>query len=141
MQPVSTVSECITRSSRGSENTDPEDWGWKKHGNILMPIQISKPPAPPDLMKLIFCRCKGNCGSMCGCRKAGLKCSVVCLNCSGETCSNVMEMSKLMEEHEFEDELPTMTPISTSVIPRNFIFDTEIDPEPQPGPSKKIRKE
>ena len=90
---------------------NPEDWGWKKHANIWMPIQASKPPAPPDLMKLIFCRCKGNCGSMCGCRKAGLKCSTVCLHCSGETCSNIMEISKLMEENEFEDELPTMTPI------------------------------
>ncbi|KAK9891714.1 hypothetical protein WA026_016511, partial [Henosepilachna vigintioctopunctata] len=73
--------------------------------------------------------------------KAGLKFSAVCLNCSGETCSNVMELSKLMEENEFEDELPTMTPILTPAIPQAFTFDTEINPEPQPGPSKKSRKE
>ncbi|GBP26029.1 hypothetical protein EVAR_20043_1 [Eumeta japonica] len=25
---------------------DPEDWGWKKCGKLLMPVQNSKPPAP-----------------------------------------------------------------------------------------------
>ncbi|CAD6231375.1 GSCOCG00012225001-RA-CDS, partial [Cotesia congregata] len=37
---------------------DPEDWGWKKCGKLLMPVQNSKPPAPPELLKLIFCKCK-----------------------------------------------------------------------------------
>ncbi|KAK9892924.1 hypothetical protein WA026_022792 [Henosepilachna vigintioctopunctata] len=73
--------------------------------------------------------------------KTVTKNTFMCLNCSGETCSNVMELSKLMEENEFEDELPTMTPILTPVIPQAFTFDTEINPEPQPGPSKKSRKE
>ncbi|GBP69232.1 Ras-related and estrogen-regulated growth inhibitor [Eumeta japonica] len=54
---------------------DPEDWGWKKCGKLLMPVQNSKPQAPPELLKLIFCKCKGNCGAMCGCQKAGMKCS------------------------------------------------------------------
>ncbi|GBP36318.1 hypothetical protein EVAR_22450_1 [Eumeta japonica] len=43
---------------------DPEDWGWKKCGKLLMPVQNSKPPAPPELLKLIFCKCKGNCGAI-----------------------------------------------------------------------------
>ena len=52
-----------------------------------------------------------------------------------------MEISKLMEENEFEDELPTMTPILTSVIPQTFTFDLDLDSEPLPGPSKKSRLE
>ncbi|CAH2095554.1 unnamed protein product [Euphydryas editha] len=84
-----------------------------------MPVQNSKPPAPPELLKLIFCNCKGNCGAMCGCRKAGLKCSAVCFHCSGETCSNVMGLSELINE-DFDDEPPTLTPLPSPVLPLIF---------------------
>ncbi|GBP46338.1 hypothetical protein EVAR_39715_1 [Eumeta japonica] len=40
---------------------------------------------------------------------AGMKCSTVCFHCSGETCSNVMELSELINENDFDDE-PTLTP-------------------------------
>ncbi|GBP47881.1 hypothetical protein EVAR_33597_1 [Eumeta japonica] len=53
----------------------------------------------------------GNCGAMCGCQKAGMKCSAVCFHCSGETCSNVMELSELINENDFDDEPPTLTPL------------------------------
>ncbi|GBP18065.1 hypothetical protein EVAR_17012_1 [Eumeta japonica] len=53
---------------------------------------------------------------MCGCRKAGMKCSAVCFHCSGETCSNVMELSELINENDFDDEPPTLTP-SSPVLP------------------------
>ncbi|GBP60826.1 hypothetical protein EVAR_85087_1 [Eumeta japonica] len=51
----------------------------------------------------------GNCGAM-WMPKAGMKCSVVCFHCSGETCSNVMELSELINENDFDDEPPTLTP-------------------------------
>ncbi|GBP04363.1 hypothetical protein EVAR_6559_1 [Eumeta japonica] len=51
---------------------------------------------------------------MCGCRKAGMKCSAVCFHCSGETCSNVMELSELINENDFDDEPPTLTPSFSS---------------------------
>ncbi|GBP80163.1 hypothetical protein EVAR_97357_1 [Eumeta japonica] len=54
-------------------------------------------------------RMSTNCGAMCGCRKAGMKCSAVCFHCSGETCSNVMELSELINENDFDDEPPTLT--------------------------------
>ncbi|GBP00630.1 hypothetical protein EVAR_76906_1 [Eumeta japonica] len=79
-------------------------------------VQNSKPLAPPELLKLIFCKCKGNCGAMCGCRKAGMKCSAVCFHCSGETCSNVMELSELINENDFDDEPPTLT-LPSPVLP------------------------
>ncbi|GBP45037.1 hypothetical protein EVAR_23511_1 [Eumeta japonica] len=121
---------------------DPEDWGWKKCGKLLMPVQNCKPPAPPELLKLIFCKCKGNCGAMCGCRKAGMKCSAVCFHCSGETCSNVMELiSKLINENGFDDEPPTLTPLPSPVLPLAFNSETRSDAKPQPGPSKRLRTE
>ncbi|CAF4769741.1 unnamed protein product [Pieris macdunnoughi] len=75
---------------------------------------------------------------MCGCRKAGLKCPAVCLHCSGETCTKIMKITKLIEENEFE-ELPTNTSILTPVIPHTFTFDVELESESQPGPSKKSK--
>lgn len=120
---------------------DPEEWGWKKTSRMFMPVQNTKPPAPPELLKLIFCRCKGNCGAACGCRKSGLKCSTVCENCSGETCSNVMEISKLIVEDDMEDELPTLTPLHSAIIPQQIEKYPVIDHEPQPGPSKRPRME
>ncbi|GBP54092.1 hypothetical protein EVAR_81260_1 [Eumeta japonica] len=62
-----------------------------------------------EASKIDLCKCKGNCGAMCGCRKAGMKCSAVCFHCSGETCSNVMELSELINENDFDDEPPTHT--------------------------------
>lgn len=52
-----------------------------------------------------------------------------------------MEILNLIEENEFKDELPTITPILTPVIPQTFTFDADLDTEPHPGPSKKSRLE
>ncbi|GBP48334.1 hypothetical protein EVAR_34827_1 [Eumeta japonica] len=84
---------------------------------------------------------RGNCGAMCGCRKAGMKCSAVCFHCSGETCSNVMELSELINENDFDDEPPTLTPLPSPVLPLVFNSETRSDAEPQPGPSKRLRTE
>lgn len=44
---------------------------------------------PPDaILKTISCKCKKDCTGACGCRKIGLKCSVLCLNCNGTACEN-----------------------------------------------------
>ncbi|GBP63186.1 hypothetical protein EVAR_102349_1 [Eumeta japonica] len=71
--------------------------------------------------------------------KAGMKCSAVCFHCSGEICSNVMELSELINENDFDDEPPTLTPFSSS--PTVFNSETRSDAEPQPGPSKRLRTE
>lgn len=71
--------------------------GLEKPGKILVPIFSFKPSAPTVFLKFIFYRCKVNCGAMCVCRKARFKRSAVFLNCSGETCNNIMEKWKLIE--------------------------------------------
>lgn len=69
---------------------DPKDWGWKKcQFQRLKPITTVLEPASSRLMNLISCSCSVNdCGPQCGCRKAGVPCSVACKHCSGEDCSN-----------------------------------------------------
>lgn len=68
---------------------DPEEWGWKLTDNYLEPIQTLLPPSPEKLLNTIFCKCKTDCSKNCGCQKVGLFCSPVCINCQGQTCSNI----------------------------------------------------
>ncbi|GBP76585.1 hypothetical protein EVAR_58101_1 [Eumeta japonica] len=65
------------------------------------------------------------------------------LNTSGRTGegSNVMELSELINENDFDDEPPTLTPLPSPVLPLVFNSETRSDAEPQPGPSKRLRTE
>lgn len=65
----------------------PEKWGWKRTHEGLSPVTTSMPPLPPQLLKLISCKCKKGCRGACSCRKSGLRCSVMCLQCNN-TCEN-----------------------------------------------------
>ncbi|GBP91865.1 hypothetical protein EVAR_81003_1 [Eumeta japonica] len=76
-----------------------------------------------EASKIDLCKCKGNCGAM-WMPKAGMKCSAVCFHCSGETCSNVMELSELINENDFDDEPPTLTPF-LPVLP--LVFNSKPD--------------
>lgn len=44
------------------------------------------------------------CGAACGCRKAGLKCSPICLNCNGDSCDNVAILN-LFDDDEVTGEV------------------------------------
>ena len=69
---------------------DPTGWGWRINSTgMLIPIETDKPVAPDNVLKMISCGCKSGCGRSCGCRKAGLKCSVMCSQCYGFMCSNI----------------------------------------------------
>ena len=73
-----------------ADNMEAEDWGWSIGHNMCVSIRSSLPPASDELLKTIYCRCKTNCDSKrCNCRKHGLKCSVACTECRGNTCSNM----------------------------------------------------
>lgn len=68
---------------------NPEDWGWKLINDTLEPVQTLLPPAPEKLLNTIFCNCKTGCNAKCGCKKVGLFCSLACISCRGQSCSNV----------------------------------------------------
>lgn len=65
----------------------PEEWGWRKAGNSLIPISTLRSPAPDTLLSLVACSCKKGCTGNCGCRRVGLFCSNLCRNCEGN-CTN-----------------------------------------------------
>jgi hypothetical protein len=67
----------------------PEDQSWKLVDNTLEQIQTLLPPAPEKLLNTIFCNCKKGCNAKCGCKKVGLFCSLACISCQGQSCSNV----------------------------------------------------
>ncbi len=67
----------------------PTNWGWNATTKGLVPVTTDKDPAPPDLLNIVSCKCaKGCMTATCSCRKAGLKCSVICVFCKGLSCSN-----------------------------------------------------
>ena len=72
---------------------NPEDWGWKKMNNMLLPVMTDKEAAPDNLLVIIRCKCKLSsrnvCGTnLCSCRKSGLKCVAACEGCRGDECNN-----------------------------------------------------
>lgn len=71
-----------------NKNIHPTDWGWVSNEGLLNPIKTVDPPAPQDLLKMIFCNCKKGCETSCGCRRVGLFCNVTCGACSGDNCQN-----------------------------------------------------
>lgn len=77
---------------------EPTEWGWKRTLNGLLPVTTEKEAAPPALLKIISCSCRGACKGNCGCRKHGLKCSIICSHCEGQTCSNVEALRIDIEE-------------------------------------------
>ncbi|KAK5649618.1 hypothetical protein RI129_000647 [Pyrocoelia pectoralis] len=83
---------------------DPEEWGWKRAADRLSPIRMKKAPAPQNLLQIISCKCKTNCGAACGCRTSGLKCSIICSNCSGQTCDNAIPTVDDSDEEDVENE-------------------------------------
>lgn len=42
----------------GNKNINPLDWGWIQKEDYLEPVKTSCPPAPQELLKMIFCNCK-----------------------------------------------------------------------------------
>ena len=89
-------------SSTGN-NIPPTLWGWEQGPNGLWAKLTTQEAAPPELLKLISCRCEKGCGRQCGCRKGGLKCSEICFFCHGQSCTNAREF-EVEELDEYDDE-------------------------------------
>jgi hypothetical protein len=70
-------------------NMNPMNWGWQanKYGS-LVPMSTPDEPAPQSLLTTIYCKCTKGCNAACSCRKALIKCSKICANCKGHSCTN-----------------------------------------------------
>ena len=85
---------------------DPTQWGWKvtKHG--LLPITSTAEQAPQELLNSTACKCSKGCRNTCGCRKQGMKCSSICFNCRGVSCTNAPEDIDDVPNLDDDDILP-----------------------------------
>ena len=89
----------------GYDDLNPQQWGWRFDGGVLIPITTELDAAPDRLLKLVRCKCKLTSknpygSNMCSCRKNGLKCVTACGDCQGENCKN----SEEVEENDCIDE-------------------------------------
>ena len=85
------------------DNLLPEEWGWKESEGILVPVTTDLLPAPDDLLCIIRCNCRTDCGTMrCSCKKHGIACSIVCGNCKGSGC-----MNSTPNEDDSDDDIDT----------------------------------
>ncbi|GBL90244.1 hypothetical protein AVEN_130356-1 [Araneus ventricosus] len=134
-----------------------EQWGWNRNKNGLIPVSTLEPPAPETLLKLISCKCKKGCQKACRCRKARLKCSVICTNCSGACDTSQVPSHDNDEEEETEtvfeqtydgienEENPDESdnPIAVDaeeISVCDVSIDTEDDELETPGPSKTAKQ-
>ncbi|CAG9820049.1 unnamed protein product [Phaedon cochleariae] len=85
-------------------NKIPADWGWSLTKQGVVPITTTKNAAPESLLKILACKCARGCSTAaCSCKKAGLRCSVICKHCSGHACEN-SRVPELNEDDEEEDD-------------------------------------
>ena len=91
---------------KGLKDTDinPLRWGWQISNEHFIAIATDEAAGPPDLLKLIRCGCKVQCGNNCSCRKAGLKCTSSCRECQGTTCKNLPIITPEPETDDVEYE-------------------------------------
>nr|XP_018912013.1 PREDICTED: uncharacterized protein LOC109040498 [Bemisia tabaci] len=105
----------------------PEEWGWKKTKTVLTPVMTTQPPAPDKLLKFITCKCKTGCHGRCGCRKAGLKCSAMCVECCN-ACDNAPE-SSLIDVDSDDEDAPLQVEMEQSVEETEQLSDFENEPD------------
>ncbi|GBO22156.1 hypothetical protein AVEN_101316-1 [Araneus ventricosus] len=83
---------------------DPLKWGWMHTPSGLFPKKSEKDPAPESLLQCISCTCEKGCTNACGCRKAGLHCSLLCKHCIGQSCENPMPV--ILDNESEEGDAP-----------------------------------
>lgn len=91
----------------GNDKLTATEWGWKIVDHQLLPIPTADPPMPKQLLQQISCSCKGKCSTMsCGCRKHGLRCTDLCVNCLQSedetvgTCENFDFKAPIIDDEE-----------------------------------------
>ena len=73
----------------GNACIEPLSWGWKKSKGKMMPLEMSKPIALPQLLKVIRCNFKTDCSRrQCTRKQYGINCTKMCGECRGVSCLN-----------------------------------------------------
>ena len=92
-------SERVYHTVQGWRGNDlpSEQWGWEILNGIYIPVQMTKPPAPDELLKIIRCARKVECTARCTCITYGLKCTSTCIGCRGVSCQNCVPIDLDLE--------------------------------------------
>lgn len=145
------------------QDLSPTQWGWQLTPQGLVPKMMNQEAAPSQLLQIISCNCRKGCGNACSCKKAGLKCSIVCGQCSGQSCENIPEITIDFDEQtldldeSFDDEelsLPRLSQFQDDVddqdddeSPSEDDADDYVPDPPDtvvdnmgPGPSKRAKR-
>ena len=78
----------------------PDGYGWKIMGDTLVFDWMSGDPAPPSVLKTVYCKCqKGGCKGMCSCSIMKLLCTDLC-RCLPEICTNKKVESEVASDLE-----------------------------------------
>ena len=90
LQPSFTAFAYTSKYNSGKEQgmafCQKNGGGERVNMNYLSKLLL---PAPDDLLRIIRCNCKSDCGTMrCTCKKNGIACSIVCGNCKWSGCMN-----------------------------------------------------
>ena len=85
-------------------NVDLCDYGWEMSAGTPSPVRASKPVGPPELLKVIACRCSSDTPcrrNNCNCSSAGLSCTTFC-KCEANTdlCQNTFTIKSVNEVDE-----------------------------------------
>lgn len=69
----------------------PEGYGWKIEDGQLLPILMTKQPAPKEITELVTCACKkSSCSRNCSCKANDLPCTEACVCMADDSCLNPM---------------------------------------------------
>lgn len=83
----------------------PEGNGWKLDDDKLVPVLMTKSPAPSGITELTTCRCTtSECTRNCSCRLSNLACTEACLCMADEGCSNPMNEELLSYDDSSDSE-------------------------------------
>ena len=76
--------------------------------NMMLPTTMQWEMAPDTLLNIIHCGCKGACDTKkCTCYKADIPCRLLCTNCNGISCENIVSSSLNLSNDHDEIELDT----------------------------------
>lgn len=95
------------------------------NNNVLEPIMTLLPPAPDELVNMIFCNCKKGCGTNCSCKKIGIKCSIICGHCRGQSCFNSSS------DNALDDNIDTLDVLSADLTEEDNTYNFEKNEEDQ----------
>ncbi|GBM48270.1 hypothetical protein AVEN_108699-1, partial [Araneus ventricosus] len=93
-QPILLLMKCFMKK---------QCYNIQKKSSLQM-NKAEKDPAPESLLRCISCTSRKGCMNACGCRKAGLHCSLLCKHCIGQSCENPMTV--ILDNESEEGDAP-----------------------------------